>query len=79
MVSRPWPCKTMVMAVLLEHEKRIEHFMRPLAQRVPRTESWHSENKRRPQARRPRARVSWTPFDQGYITTRQIYYRNRRV
>jgi hypothetical protein len=47
MVSRPWPCKTMVMAVLLEHEKRIEHFMRPLEQRVPRTESWHSEKKKK--------------------------------
>jgi hypothetical protein len=55
MVSHPWPCKTMVMAVLLEHEKRIQHFMRPLEQRIPRTESWHSEKKRRSQARRLRA------------------------
>jgi hypothetical protein len=38
MVSRPWPFETLVMAVLLEHEKRIEHLMRQLGQHVPSTE-----------------------------------------
>jgi hypothetical protein len=38
MVSRPWPFETIVMAILLEHEKRIEHLMRQLEQRVPSTE-----------------------------------------
>ena len=38
MVSRPWPFETIVMAVLLEHEKRIEHLMRQLEQHVPSTE-----------------------------------------
>jgi hypothetical protein len=38
MVSRPWPFETIVMVVLLEHEKRIEHLMRQLEQRVPSTE-----------------------------------------
>jgi hypothetical protein len=75
MVSRLWPFEAMVMAVLLEHEKRIEHLMRHLERRVPSAESWHREEKRTPQARRPRARVSWTPFYQGYIATRQSYYR----
>jgi hypothetical protein len=28
MVSRPWPFETMVMAVLLEHEKRIEEMVK---------------------------------------------------
>src|SRR5882724_4174999 len=44
---------------------------------VPRvkTGGWQ---KRTPQAQRPRARVSWTPLDQGYVTTRRIYYRNSR-
>jgi hypothetical protein len=35
MVSRPWPFETIVMAILLEHEKQIEHLMRQLEQRVP--------------------------------------------
>jgi hypothetical protein len=30
MVSRPWPFETMVMAVLLEHEKRIETLRREI-------------------------------------------------
>jgi hypothetical protein len=30
MVSRPWPFETMVMAVLLEHEKRIEEMVKKL-------------------------------------------------
>jgi hypothetical protein len=30
MVSRPWPFETIVMAVLLEQEKRIEELMRRL-------------------------------------------------
>jgi hypothetical protein len=38
MVSRPWPFETIVMAILLEHEKQIEHLMRRLEQRVPSTE-----------------------------------------
>jgi hypothetical protein len=38
MVSRPWPFETIVMAILLEQEKRIEHLMRQLEQRVPNTE-----------------------------------------
>jgi hypothetical protein len=38
MVSRPWPFETTVMAILLEQEKRIEHLMRQLEQRVPNTE-----------------------------------------
>ena len=38
MVARPWPFETMVMAVLLEHEKRIEHLIRQLEQRIPSTE-----------------------------------------
>jgi hypothetical protein len=38
MVSRPWPFETIVMAILLDHEKRIEYLMRPLEQRVPSTE-----------------------------------------
>jgi hypothetical protein len=31
MVSRPWPFETIVMAVLLEHEKRIERILKWLA------------------------------------------------
>jgi hypothetical protein len=38
MVSSPWPFETIVIAVLLEHEKRIEHLMRQLEQHVPSTE-----------------------------------------
>ena len=38
MVARPWPFETIGMAVLLEHEKRIEHLMRQLEQHVPSTE-----------------------------------------
>jgi hypothetical protein len=38
MVSRPWPFETIVMAILLEHEKRIESLMRPLEHHVPSTE-----------------------------------------
>jgi hypothetical protein len=53
MVSRPWPFETMVMTILLEHEKRIEHLMRHLEQRVPSTESWHSEKKERPRRHGP--------------------------
>jgi hypothetical protein len=30
MVSRPWPFETMVMAVLLEHEKRVEQAIKIL-------------------------------------------------
>jgi hypothetical protein len=30
MVSRPWPFETMVMAVLLEHQKRLEELVRQL-------------------------------------------------
>ncbi len=30
MVSRPWPFESIVMAVLLEHEKRIEELVRKL-------------------------------------------------
>jgi hypothetical protein len=38
MVSRPWPFTTIVLAVLLEHEKRIEHLIRQLEQYVPSAE-----------------------------------------
>ena len=38
MVTRPWAFETIVMAVLLEYEKRIEHLMRQLKQCVPNTE-----------------------------------------
>jgi hypothetical protein len=38
MVSRPWPFATIVLAVLLEHEKRIEHLIRQLEQYVPSAE-----------------------------------------
>lgn len=34
MVSRPWAFETIVMAVLLEHEKRIEQLIRQLEHRV---------------------------------------------
>jgi hypothetical protein len=30
MLSRPWPFETIVMAVLLEHEKRIERILKQL-------------------------------------------------
>jgi hypothetical protein len=30
MVSRPWPFESIVMAVLLEHEKRIEQIIRQI-------------------------------------------------
>jgi hypothetical protein len=30
MVSRPWPFETIVMAVLLEHEKRVEKVVKIL-------------------------------------------------
>jgi hypothetical protein len=53
MVSRPWPFETMVMAVLLEHEKRIEHLMRPIEPRGPRAESWPSEKKESPRHHGP--------------------------
>jgi hypothetical protein len=38
MVARPWPFETIVMAVLLEHEKRILELIRELEQRVASTE-----------------------------------------
>jgi hypothetical protein len=38
MVSRPWPFEMIVMAILLEHAKRIEQLMRQLEQHVPSTE-----------------------------------------
>jgi hypothetical protein len=53
MVSRPWPVKTIIMAILLEHEKRIEHLMRQLEQRVSSTESWLNEKKERPRHHGP--------------------------
>jgi hypothetical protein len=31
MVARPWPFETIMMAVLLEHEKRIERILKRLA------------------------------------------------
>jgi hypothetical protein len=53
MVSRPWPFETMVMAVLLEHEKRIEHLMSQIEPRGPSPESWHSEKKEGPRHNGP--------------------------
>jgi hypothetical protein len=38
LVSRPWPFETIVMAILLDHEKRIAQLMRQLEQLVPSTE-----------------------------------------
>jgi hypothetical protein len=38
MVSRPWPFESIVMAVLLEHEKRILELIRELEHDVPGTE-----------------------------------------
>jgi hypothetical protein len=53
MVSRPWPFETMVMAVLLEHEQRIEPLMRQIEPHGPRAESWPSEKKERPRHHGP--------------------------
>jgi hypothetical protein len=36
MVSRPWPFETVVMAVLLEHQKRVEEMVR----RIEESQSW---------------------------------------
>jgi hypothetical protein len=35
MVSRPWPFETLVMAVLLEHEKRVARLIRGLGDKQP--------------------------------------------
>jgi hypothetical protein len=35
MVSRPWPFETLVMAVLLEHEKRVARLIRGLDDKQP--------------------------------------------
>jgi hypothetical protein len=53
MVSRPWPFETMVMAVLLAHEKRLEHLMRQIEPHGPSAESWPSEKKESPRHHGP--------------------------